>query len=274
MDFGWDWVIMTNQETKQQKQMKIALAINQPTLCSDYDGEYFWGLLPKDIEDKILKLLHDINIYKLQQEYIDRLTIPRVNIWKNIYEQRRQDKAKGITKELRMKQQKIEQELNDLISASEFRFSEWFNKIPYLDRPPTYRGEHGTRNNGGTYYADNFVARKGSVWGKKATDDYDKTITHYNRGLPTYHNRQVFYGDKTTMYRFRRSRSCEKGFNSDSKMLMDISIHTPLKELKRIWKEDYGFKCSSKINTKNSKDYVSALYKYGGDIIWEESDYQ
>ncbi len=264
---------MTNQETKQQKQMKIALAINQPTLCSDYDGDYFWGLLPKDIENKILKLLHDINIYKLQQEYIDRLTIPRNHIYFDIYRQRSKDKQDGITKDMKKKAQRIEQELDELILESYYRYSHWVNGIPYLDRPKCYMGEHSTRSAGGNYYRDNFVYRKNSVWGEMTTKDYEKTLTHYRKHLPNT-ERQVWTGARKLKYRFSRTNSCEKGFGSDSKMLMDISNHTPLKELKRIWKDEYGFKCSSKINTKNAKDYVNALYKYGGDIIWEASDYQ
>lgn len=258
---------MTNQQAKQQNKMKIALAIKQPTLCSDYSGEYFWGLLPREIEDKILKILHEMYVYKAYQEYTDRLTIPREFVWNNVYEERR---ANPMSKELRKKTILLEQELLSLISYSKYRTDHIEETECYLDRRPFSMGELKTKTAGGNQYFNVMRSNDKCVWGEFPNRKSQKIKNHFKK----QRRDDRYYGYSHLMYRFKRTINCLTEFKSDSKMLMDISIHTPLKELKRIWKDDYGFKCSGKINNKNKGDYVNALYKYGGSIIWEESDIQ
>jgi hypothetical protein len=264
---------MNNQQyEKQLNKMKIALAISHPHLDTGYSGTYFWGLLPREVEDYILELAHRMNMRDLQNEYSDRLTLPRTFISRNPYHNDAQCEPGIRLDKIIM----MEHKLNDIIGRVLYRphtFDTFFNAggKPY---------EYGERDRSkkkiddkyqGNEFKNNFKTKQNrSIWG-------DGKYTYNSRFLDDKKLkwRRAKYMEGYTpnkSWRFETNGLMCKHKASDSYLLMYINMDTPLKELKRIWKDEYRFKGQHKINNKNKHKYIRALYKYGGDIIWEESD--
>jgi hypothetical protein len=256
-DFGKCRAIMNNQsvyqvfnEGKKPTNNQIACAIRFPTLNIDYTGSYFWGLLPRDIEDIILKYKYLMEYKQVYDEWCDRLTIPRLGQHPLSF------RFSTLTdkKVMRLEAHKalcLEYDIKQNIEIT-------------TRRPRNYSYYHGVykAGNRGTLYTKCFITSR-SVWGH--TRNKHGINGNYFRsksnGIDLYKGREEDF-----TYRFKARRQYGYFF-SDSKMLMEINMNTPISELKRIWKDDYKFKGHPKINTKNRHLYINALYKYGGNII-------
>jgi len=255
---------MTNQseyqvfnEGKKLTNNQIACAIRFPKLNIDYTGSYFWGLLPRDIEDIILKYKYLMEYKEVYDEWSDRLTIPRLG------------QSPLSFKYSTLTNKKVMRLEAHRALCLEYDIKQDIEKTTRRPRNYTYYlGVHKAGNKG-TEYTRNHITRR-SVWGYLQNNRgiYGNYFRSKDDAMRLYKGREEEF-----TFRFKARRQYGH-FLSDSKMLMEINMNTPISELKRIWKEDYKFKNHSKINTKNRHLYIGALYKYGGSVIWENSDYE